>query len=334
MGEIMIRFCSSNCRNEIGENNTDLVNGVMIPLLSRWQYQRTICTILILHNENLIYRTNPNCSTFMTELYNPDQDSMKEYLAFANRIADGARDIALTYFRQPKEEWTKSDNTFVTEVDLKIEMLAREMVENQFPDHAFFGEEFGHSGSCDFKWCIDPIDGTEQFVLGLPLFGVLIALTYRSKPIVGVIEMPALGERWSAANGIPTTWQHQPCVAKRQQKLKDSVVFATSIDMFSEKEKIVFDCICAKAKKRRFGADCYVYGLLASGYVDVIMEADMKPYDIMALVPVVENANGVITDWSGNDITLGSGFEVLATSNSKLHEECLKLIECCRIQEC
>ena len=260
----------------------------------------------------------------------PDQKTILELLEFANGLAEGARHIALKYYRLPKKQWTKSDNTFVTEVDLEIETFLHEQISERYPHHGFFGEEFGdRSKERSYTWCIDPIDGTEPFVFGLPTFGVLIALTFDSRPIVGVIESPAMKERWCGATDCSTTWQNKSCIANGNAQLEDAVVLATSIDMFTKDEKYIFDAVTARTKRRRFGADCYAYGLLSCGSIDVVMEADMKPYDMMALVPVVEGANGVISDWEGNPLTLKSGRQVLASANSELHEECLNVIASC-----
>ena len=233
----------------------------------------------------------------MTQKTKTEQQEITEFLKFANDMADGARKIALQFYRKPKKQWTKPDSTFVTEADLGIEEFTIQMIKERYPKH------------------------------GLPTFGILIALTFNSRPVLGIIDSPVMGERWCGACGFPTTWQGQVCSAKQNQALKDSVVFATSIDMFEEYERATFNHLSSLAKYRRFGADCYAYGLLASGYIDIVMEADMKPYDIMALVPVVEGADGVISDWSGNPLTLNSSRQVLATANLKLQEECLEAIQ-------
>ena len=262
----------------------------------------------------------------------PDQKTILELLDFAATLADGAREIALNYHRLPKKQWTKSDDTFVTEVDLEIETFLHAQISNRYPHHGFFGEEFGdRSEERRYTWCIDPIDGTEPFVFGLPTFGVLIALTLDSHPIVGVIESPAMKERWRGATGFETTWQNKPCFTNGNARLEDAVVLATSIDMFSKDEKIIFDAVTSHAKRRRFGADCYAYGLLSCGSIDVVMESDMKPYDMMALVPVVKGANGMISDWEGNSLTLNSGRQVLASANPELHQECLDAIARCSV---
>lgn len=262
----------------------------------------------------------------MTDTSFPAQSQMGELIEFAHTLADGAREIAMRYHRKQNQKWLKSDKTYVTEADLNIEEFIRQKITAAYPDHGFYGEEFGDSDDATLKWCVDPIDGTAPFVFGLPTFGVLIALTYQLKPILGIIESPAMQQRWVGATGVKTTFEGNACNTNANGSLSDAVVFATSIDMFNDDEREVFDSVTSKAKTRRFGADCYAYGLLASGHIDVVMESDMKPYDMMALVPVVTSAGGVVTDWEGNSINIKSGFTILATSNKRIHEECLKII--------
>ena len=258
----------------------------------------------------------------------PDKEQVAEFLEFANSIADQARVIALNHYQRLQEIREKEDSTYVTEADIEIENTARSMVEKSYQDHGFSGEELGNHGMHnDWIWSIDPIDGTTAFVHGIPTFGILISLMYKKVPVVGIIDAPALGERWSGALHHQTTLQGEPCTTNQHQALENSIVFATSIDMFPEPELRVFNAVTKRAKRRRFGIDCYAYGLLASGKIDVVMEATMKAHDTMALVPVVISAGGVITDWNGDSITHDFKGRVLATANSKLHEDCLRIIE-------
>ncbi len=263
----------------------------------------------------------------MTQSSDQVRKEVNQHLDFANQIADRAREIARRYHRRKIKQWNKPNDTWVTEADLLIEKMAREMVTQHYPEHGFFGEEFKNSDAQNpYQWVLDPIDGTMSFVYGLPTFGVLIALTVNAEPIVGIIESPAMKQRWCGARHATTMWQGQPCRANAKKNLASTAVFATSIDMFSDEELDIFNRLCQGAKERRFGVDCYAYGLLASGFVDVVMEAGMKPYDLMALVPVVEGAGGVISDWTGAPLRLHSSQRVLATSSRKLHDECLELI--------
>ncbi|MDE0309502.1 MAG: hypothetical protein OXI60_06680 [Acidiferrobacterales bacterium] len=262
----------------------------------------------------------------MNDTAAPDHAQLAEMIDFAQSLADGARAIALRYHRKEPKNWVKSDHTDVTEVDLSIEEFIREKITAAYPSHGIYAEELGDSDYSFFKWCIDPIDGTEPFIFGLPTFGVLIALTCDLIPILGIIESPAMQQRWVGAAGFGTTFQGEPCNTNAEGVLAQAAVFSTSIDMFTESEREVFNRVTANARKRRFGADCYAYGLLASGHIDVVMESDMKPYDMMALVPVVTGAGGVVTDWDGHPINIKSGSRILASSNERIHEQCLELI--------
>ncbi len=257
----------------------------------------------------------------------PSRQIISEYLDFANRIADKARQIAMVNYRSSVDVSLKRDKTVVTNADLEIERTARSMVAQWCPAHGFIGEELDdHGKDQSWVWALDPIDGTLAFVYGLPTFGILLSLTYERQPVIGIIDMPVLGERWSGAANVRTMWQDKSCYANSNSRLANSIVFATTIDMFNGSERAKFDAVCNQALHRRFGIDCYAYGLLASGYVDVVMEATMKTEDIMALIPVVAGADGVITDWEGKDLTLESKGQVLATANPFLHEQCLQTI--------
>ena len=258
----------------------------------------------------------------------PNQETLLAFVSMANDMADGARKIAQQYFRKDSRKWTKPDSTPVTEADLKIEQYIRNLVSIHYPDHGFIGEEDGTTNNhSQFRWCVDPIDGTKSFVYGVPTFGTLISLTYESVPIVGVIEHPALNERWCGATGIETTTQGEKCRCNNHVALEESVVYATSIDMFSSEELVHFNNVTSLAKRRQFGVDCYAYSLLASGHIDVVMEADMKPFDMMALVPVIEGAGGIVSDWAGKSLSLNSGTQILAAANKHLHQQCIDAIE-------
>lgn len=267
----------------------------------------------------------------MSSISFPDKETISTLLSFAVSIADCARPIALRYYRKFLQPDEKEDGTYITTADKNIELMAKSMVEKTFPDHGFWGEEYGSSNlDRDWVWCIDPIDGTTAFVHGIPIFGILISLLYKKAPVIGIIDHPALGERWVGAKHHRTTWKERVCLCNPYQQLEFSIVFATSPDMFDANELRAFYAVSEKAKRRRYGVDCYAYGLLATGKADVVMEANMKPHDVMALVPVVESAGGVITDWQGNPLTLDCNGQVLASANPKLHDECLQIIEALR----
>ena len=148
-----------------------------------------------------------------------------------------------------------------------------------------------------------------------------------AKPILGIIEMPGLSERWLGINNDGSYFNHQAISTKTTTELSDSIFCSTAPDFFKPEELPVFNRLSQHGRFRLFGGDCYSYGLLASGHVDVVMEAGLKPFDFMALIPVIQNAGGVVTDWQGNELTLESKGQILATANQALHEKCLAVIE-------
>lgn len=246
---------------------------------------------------------------------------LAEAVQLAERMADAARPVVLRSFRTPAlAVEAKADDTPVTIADREAEAVLRRMIESAFPDHGIVGEEHGIiRGEADFVWVLDPIDGTKSFVTGKPLFGTLIALLREGRPVIGVIDMPALGERWVGAEGQPTTFNGRPARCRTCPALSDGWLYATSPAMFSSGDLPAFERLGARCRATLFGADCYAYGLLASGTVDVVCEASMQPYDYCALVPVIAGAGGVITDWNGAPLGLASDGRVLAAGDPRVH---------------
>ena len=250
-----------------------------------------------------------------------------EFICFAEELADAARVVALKYFRNLVSIEYKRDGSPVTAADREAEAVIRQMIAERYPAHGVAGEEYGRISSVGpWSWVIDPIDGTKSFVTGRPTFGCLIALLYEHQPVLGVIDMPALNERWLGVAGKPSTLDGNNCQSSERKHLAEATIFATSIDMFTDSERQQFDRLSAGARFRSFGADCYAYGLLASGHTDIVMESDMSTYDFLALVPVIEGSGGCISDWHGRPLNDHSGRQVLATANPTLHEQCLAMI--------
>jgi myo-inositol-1(or 4)-monophosphatase len=177
----------------------------------------------------------------------------------------------------------------------------------------------------DQLWVLDPIDGTKAFVTGMPLFGTLIAYLDEEVPRLGVIEMPALGERWSASLGV-TAFGGNPCRTSGCLSIDEARVYTSSPDVFTAEDWQRYERMSKRAAMRRFGGDCYMYGLLASGHCDLVVEASLMPYDYMALVPVVEGAGGLMTDWDGRPLGLGSDGRVVASASAALHDRALKML--------
>ncbi|MBP2548564.1 myo-inositol-1(or 4)-monophosphatase [Neorhizobium galegae] len=247
------------------------------------------------------------------------------YMTFAEELADAVRPLALSYFRTPLDIISKLDESPVTIADRTIEKQLRAMIEARFPDHGMYGEEMGIKQGNAFTWVLDPIDGTKSFITGFPLFGTLISLTLDEKPFLGLIDIPATGERW---RGLPgqTLFGSEKARSSGCERLADARFYTTSPDMFSGADAECFSNLSRQAKLRRFGGDCYIYGLIASGHCDIAMETGLQPYDYMALVPVVTGAGGCITDWRGNALSFQSDGRVLASATPKLHDEALTLL--------
>lgn len=247
------------------------------------------------------------------------------YLAFAAELADAARPLALSYFRTPLDIISKLDESPVTIADRTIEKHMRAMIEARFPHHGIYGEEMGIKEGNAFTWVLDPIDGTKSFITGFPLFGTLVSLTYEEDPFCGLIDVPATGERWTGKPG-ETLFADKRAATSTCEALEQARFYTTSPDMFSDAENDCFERLSKASKLRRFGGDCYIYGLLASGHCDIALETGLQPYDYMALVPVVRGAGGCITDWEGNDLSVHSEGRVLASATPKLHDEALALL--------
>jgi inositol-phosphate phosphatase/L-galactose 1-phosphate phosphatase/histidinol-phosphatase len=203
----------------------------------------------------------------------------------------------------------------------------RRLIATRFPDHGVIGEEFGREReNAEFVWVLDPIDGTKSFISGVPLFGTLIALARQGRPILGIIDQPISRERWIGAAGRPTLFNGAPIRCRPCPSLATATLFATSPDMFAGADKIAFSRVAGAAKLVRFGADCYAYGLLAHGFVDLVIEASLKPYDFSAILPVVEGAGGVASDWRGAPLTVGSDGRIVVAGDRRTHEAALALL--------
>lgn len=250
-----------------------------------------------------------------------------DLIALAARCADAAGEIIRPFFRAPVAIDTKSDSTPVTEADRDAEAAIREILEAEAPEHGIFGEEFGKvREDADWLWVLDPIDGTKAFICGLPLFGTLIALLHKGTPVLGVIDQPVLRERWVGAAGHGTTFNGEPARTRSCPTLGEARLFSTSPDMFQGARAERYAALRERVAIGRYGTDCYAAGLLASGHADLLVEGQLEPYDFCALVPVIEGAGGVVTDWQGNPATLDIDGHILAAGDKQLHAAALAVL--------
>ncbi len=252
----------------------------------------------------------------------------QDFIDLANRLADASRPILRSYYRRKLAVDIKSDASPVTQADREAESAIRTLISAAFPEHGIFGEEFGKErADAEYVWVLDPLDGTRAFVTGRPTFGTLIALTRNGAPLLGLIDMPVLGDRWIGAAGRPTTLNGERVTARACTGLAEAYLSASIPLMFDTPEKRQkFDAVQARVRSTTFGGDCYQYGMVATGFLDIVIECSLVEYDYLALAPIIEGAGGRITDWRGNGLTMGSGDRVVAVGDAQLLDEALGLL--------
>lgn len=266
----------------------------------------------------------------------PHQLENSEHLQlteFASELAQLAASVILPYFRVPLLVEDKSEQHLfdpVTIADQAAESAMRDLIQKQYPAHGILGEEHGYqAGEHSLTWVLDPIDGTRAFITGLPLWGTLIALFDGVEPIIGVMDQPVMQERYIGNKFKSVCLQHgvESMLATRQcHILADAIMMSTSPDMFTTNdEQLVYNELSAKIRMSRFGGDCYAYCMLARGFVDLVVEADLQPYDVQALIPIVQGAGGVVTNWSGDSAAAGG--QVIAAGTPELHRQALEILQ-------
>ena len=249
------------------------------------------------------------------------------FVELANALADAARPIAARYFRTPVAIDDKTDNSPVTIADREAETAMRDLLTHHVPEHGVFGEEHGAVRTdAEYVWVLDPIDGTKAFITGLPIFGTLVALLHRGKPVLGIIDQPILKERWLGVDGQRSTFDGQPISVRACPSLDRAYMYSTAPIMFPGAYEKPHEKLKKKVKLFRWGGDCYAYGLLASGHVDLVVEASLKLYDFAALVPVIKGAGGLITDWRGGELDMNSDGSVLAAGDATVHRAAIEVL--------
>ena len=306
---------------------------------------------------------------------------MKEYqnkiklIDFIHQLLNISNQISRKYFRNDNNEEIKQDKSPVTIADCIIEEKWRELIIKSFPHHGIIGEEFdNYQENADFQWILDPIDGTSSFIIGRPIFGNLIALTYKKQVICGIINQPINNELWIAfapyqaeIYGNITHYQTSPdqqkwgkklikefgnidisninfgsffngkkIATRNYQNIANSVISSSSCHYFNKlQQKNILDKIRLNSKYQKiggiiYGGDCYSYGSLACGWLDIVIDPAMKIYDYAALIPIITMAGGFISDWQGNNLIIDHNIEtkdIIACINYKLADEILNLIK-------
>ena len=257
------------------------------------------------------------------------------YLEFAIQIAEVAGRAILPFFRathggasvENKAEGSAYDP--VTQADRDSEDVMRRTIAEHYPSHGVYGEEYGFTPGDGLTWVLDPIDGTRAFVMGLLHWGTLVALFDGQRPVVGVIHQPFLRETF-AGDGSRAFYRRSGAVQCISTGPCDSMANAlcatTSPDMFrTSGERQGFNRIRGKVRNVRFGTDCYAYAMLAMGQIDLVLETSLKPYDVQALMPIVEGAGGALTTWDGENPSMGGA--VLASGDTTLHAQVLQELQ-------
>ena len=234
---------------------------------------------------------------------------LADFADVAAACADAAAEVTRRYFRSPSLAVdSKSDASPVTVADRAAEAAVRAVLASRVPSHAVFGEEAGMTrgdgaDGSEFLWVVDPIDGTKSFITGKPLWGTLVALLHRGEPVLGLIDQPVLRERWLGLRGARTTFNGVGVSTRPCASLADAYLYATTPHMFSGGEiEQAWARVRDGARVPLYGCDCYAYGLLALGHADLVVEADLGPYDYLAIAPVVAGAGGRMTDWRGAEL--------------------------------
>ncbi|HEY2962840.1 MAG TPA: histidinol-phosphatase [Pyrinomonadaceae bacterium] len=256
----------------------------------------------------------------------PNKDELNELLEFAVQLARGAGDMTLKYFRRRPETSTKADGSYVTIADREAESYLRSQIAERFPDDGVLGEEEGeHKGSSGRRWIVDPIDGTFAFVHGVPFYGVLIALEVDGNPVVGVVNIPALNEMVSAANGCGCFLNGELARVSSTKRLEDALLLATNFRTCAQYGfGRAAELLQARARSSRTWGDCYGYVLVATGRADVMLDPVMNLWDCAPLLPIMEEAGGTFSDWRG--VRTINGGNSIAT-NGVLFDEVMSLVQ-------
>lgn len=258
-----------------------------------------------------------------------DPAKLHRISAFIDELADASAAAIRPLFRSALAVDNKLDGGRfdpVTAADRAAEEEMRKLITKAFPDHGILGEEFGnHQTDAEYVWVLDPIDGTRAFICGLPTWATLIGLTENGHPALGAMNQPFTGERF--AGDTRRAWYRGPDGARDLKtrpcaSLSDAVMLTTTPNLFTAGERPIYDAIEADVRLARYGTDCYGYAMVAAGQADLVIESGLKPYDIVALIPIIEGAGGMVTNWTGGSAAQGG--QVVATGDKRLHEIVLK----------
>ena len=254
-----------------------------------------------------------------------------DFTAFIGRLATSSGETILPFFRTSLLVDNKSkshDFDPVTEADRAAEAVMRRLIKANFPQHGIVGEEFGSEREdAEYVWVLDPIDGTKSFIAGVPIWGTLIALLHKGTPVFGMMHQPFIGERFSGDSGS-AHYQgpsgERKLAVRRCASLKEATSYTTSPLLMNETDRAIFGRVEQAVRLSRYGGDCYSYCMLAAGHLDLVVETELKPYDIAALIPIITGAGGIVTTWEGGPPQ--GGGRIIAAGDPRVHEEAMKLL--------
>lgn len=277
-----------------------------------------------------------NCGETIGSLHfciNGDQEAFLAIsVEFFRRLAAAAAAETLPRFRRFGEVANKLEGGFdpVTEADRMAEQAIRALIRQEFPEHGILGEEFGSENvGSDHVWIIDPVDGTRSFISGVPLWGTLVGLTERGDAVAGMMAQPFIGELFYATAG--EAWYEGPHAPERLKlstrktnSLADATMCTTTPALFQGDRRVAYERLEKGVRLSRYGTDCYAYAMLAVGNVDLVVEVGLQSYDVVALVPIVEAAGGVMTEWNGGPAEEGGG--IVAAATPELHAAAMEVL--------
>jgi myo-inositol-1(or 4)-monophosphatase len=248
-----------------------------------------------------------------------------------DELATASGDTILPFFRtslgvEDKNKAGRFDP--VTAADRAAEAAMRTLIKQQFPGHGIIGEEFGNENpGAEYAWLLDPIDGTKSFIAGLPTWGTLIGLTRFGEALFGMMHQPFVRERFTG--DCQATRYRGPAGERKLHvracdSLSDAILLTTSPRLMSPADRTLFGKVEEKAKLSRYGGDCYCYCMLAAGHVDLVIESGLNPFDIVALIPIIRGAGGVITTWDGGPAEQGG--RIVAAGDKRMHAAALELL--------
>ena len=240
---------------------------------------------------------------------------------------DASSALIRQYYRKPFQVEVKGDGSPATSVDQAVEDQMREIILAAHPDHGLLGEERqAFASDREFVWVIDPIDGTLPFLAGIPVFGTLLALLHNGVPVLGIINMPMTAERWIGAVGRQTTRNGRPVQTRSCADLAQALMSTSNPDYYDNTNSPALERLKQATRFAVYGGSCMFYAQIASGRVDICIDVGFKAWDYMALIPVVQGAGGVFTDWQGSTAGLRSGSQYIAAGDPRVHEQALKVI--------